>query len=76
MGRGDPPHISPGNRNESVKCTSSGPRISFGGSAVKNSLANEGDAGSIPWSGRSPGEGNSNPLQYSRLENAMDGGAW
>ena len=32
--------------------------------------------GSIPGSGRSPGEGNGNPLQYSCLENSMDGGAW
>ena len=36
-----------------------------GGSLVKNPPANAGDTGSIPWSGRSPGEGNSNPLQYS-----------
>ena len=35
-----------------------------------------GDLGSIPGSGRSPGEGNGNPLQYSCLENFMDGGAW
>ena len=35
-----------------------------------------GDPGSIPESGRSPGEGNGNPLQYSFLENPMDGGAW
>ena len=34
------------------------------------------DPGSVPGSGRSPGEGNGNPLQYSYLENAMDGGAW
>ena len=34
------------------------------------------DAGSIPGSGRSPGEGNGNPLQYSCLENPMEGGAW
>ena len=34
------------------------------------------DAGSIPWSGRSPGEGNGNPLQDSCLENPMDRGAW
>ena len=34
------------------------------------------DAGSIPGSGRSPGGGHNNPLQYSCLENAMDGGAW
>ena len=36
----------------------------------------EGDPGSIPEWGRSPGEGNGNPLQYSCLENPMDGGAW
>ena len=35
-----------------------------------------GDLGSIPGSGRSPGEGNGNPLQYSCLENPMNGGAW
>ena len=35
-----------------------------------------GDAGLIPGSGRSPGEGNGTPLQYSCLENPMDGGAW
>ena len=35
-----------------------------------------GDLGSIPGSGRSPGEGNGNPLQYSCLENPMDGEAW
>ena len=37
---------------------------------------NVGDLGSIPGSGRSPGEWNGNPLQYSCLENPMDGGAW
>ena len=47
-----------------------------GGSVVKNLLANAGDAGSIPGSGRSPGEGNGNPLQYSCLGNPMDRGAW
>ena len=47
-----------------------------GGSEVKESACNEGDIGSIPGSGRSPGEGNGNPLQYSYLENPMDGGAW
>ena len=47
-----------------------------GGSEVKASASNEGDLGSIPGSGRSPGEGNGNPLQYSCLENPMDGGAW
>ena len=46
---------------------------------VKNLLANAGDirdAGSIPGSERSPGEGNGNPLQYSYLENPMDRGTW
>ena len=47
-----------------------------GGSEVKASARNAGDLGSIPGSGRSPGEGNGNPLQYSWLENPMDGGAW
>ena len=46
------------------------------GSADKESSQNMGDLGSIPWSGRSPGEGNGNPFQYSCLENPMDGGAW
>ena len=44
--------------------------------AQKASACNSGDLGSIPGSGRSPGEGNGNPLQYSCLENPMDGGAW
>ena len=61
-----------------------------GGSDGKSSAYNAGDLGSMPQSGRSPGEGNSNPLQYSWekavapltplqyscLENPMDGGAW
>ena len=47
-----------------------------GGSEVKVSAQNAGDLGSIPGSGRSPGEGNGNPLQYSYLENPMDGGTW
>ena len=47
-----------------------------GGSEVEESACNAGDLGSIPGSGRSPGEGNGNPLQYSCLENPMDGGAW
>ena len=46
-----------------------------GGSEVKASACKVGDLGSIPGLGRSPGEGNGNPLQYSRLENPMDGGA-
>ena len=45
------------------------------GSVVKN-LPKAGDADSIPGSGRSPGEGNGNPLQYSCLGNPMDRGAW
>ena len=47
-----------------------------GGSDGKASACNAGDPGSIPGLGRSPGEGNGNPLQYSCLENSMDGGAW
>ena len=47
-----------------------------GGSVVKNLPASAGDAGSIPGSGRPPGEGNGNPLQYSCLGNVMDRGAW
>ena len=47
-----------------------------GGSDGKASVYNVGDLGSIPGSGRSPGEGNGNPLQYSCLENPMDREAW
>ena len=43
---------------------------------VKASAPSAGDPGSIPGSGRSPGEGNGNPLQYSCLENSMNRGAW
>ena len=43
---------------------------------VKNSPANERDQGLTPGLGRSPGEGNGYPLQYSCLENSMDRGAW
>ena len=46
------------------------------GSDGKASAYNVGDLGSSPGSGRSPGEGNGTPLQYSCLENPMDGGAW
>ena len=46
-----------------------------GGSVVKNPPAHAGDLGSIPGSGRSPGDGNGNPLQYSCLGNPMDRGA-
>ena len=47
----------------------------LGGSDGKASACNVGDLGSIPRLGRSPGEGNGNPLQHSCLENPMDGGA-
>ena len=46
------------------------------GSDGKDSACNVGDPGSIPGSGRSPGEGNGNSLQYSCLENPMHRGAW
>ena len=49
---------------------------SIGGSEVKASACNAGDLGSIPGSGRSSGEGNGTPLQYSYLENPVDGRAW
>ena len=60
----------------SNSCSSLTVKVSFGGSEVKASAWNAGDRGSIPGSGRSPGEGNGNPLQYSCLENPMEGGAW
>ena len=47
-----------------------------GGSDGKVSACNVEDLGLIPGLGRSPGEGNGNPLQYSCLENSMDEGAW
>ena len=47
-----------------------------GGLDDKESACNAGEQGSIPGSGRSPGEGNGNPLQYSCLENPMDRGDW
>ena len=47
-----------------------------GGSKVKASASSAGNLGLIPESGRSPGEGNGNPVQYSCLENPMDRGAW
>ena len=49
---------------------------SLGGSDGKASACSVGGPGSIPGLGGSPGEGNGNPLQYSCLENSMDGGAW
>ena len=47
-----------------------------GGSVVENPLTNAGDVGSKPGSGKFPGEGHGNPLQYSCLGNPMDRGAW
>ena len=47
-----------------------------GGSDSKESACDAGDLGSTPGLGRSPGEGNGNPLQYSCLENSMGGGVW
>ena len=47
-----------------------------GGSDAKASACNVGDPGLIPGSGRSPGEGNGNPFQYSCLESPMDRGTW
>ena len=55
---------------------SSGSWASPGGSDGKESTCNAGDPGSIPGLGRSPGEGNGNPLQCSCLKNPMDQGAW
>ena len=59
--------------NDTIKLIT---RTSPGGSDGKVSACNAGDPGSIPGSGRSPGEGNGNPLQHSCLENPMDEGAW
>ena len=73
------------NRNEirqffrflSVLSTEHGTWVGFpGGSEVEASACNAGDLGSIPGSGRSSGDGNGHPLQYSCLENPMDRGAW
>ena len=59
------------------KIATSGILVGFpGGSEGKASACSAGDLGSIPGSGRSPGEGNGNPLEYFCLENSMDGGAW
>ena len=57
--------------NQCIKITSG-----FPGSDGKAFAHNAGDPSSIPGSGRSPGEGNGNPLQDSYLENPMDRGAW
>ena len=60
-------------------CESQTPKLSPSTRAslvAQMSVCNAGDPGSIPESGRSPGEGNGSPLQYSCLENLMDRGAW
>ena len=63
--------------NNSLKISVSLTLLGFpGGSEVKASASSAGNPGSFPGSGRSPGEGSGNPLQYSCLENPMEGGAW
>ena len=72
-------HCTKRHFNSSLNILGAGIVISWGfpgGSEVKASACNVGDLGSIPGSGRSPGEGNGNPLQYSCLENPMNGRAW
>ena len=70
------PHCSTGCSG----CPSSGCKqilaVSLWASDGEESACSVGDVGSIPRSGRSPGEGNGNPLQYSWLENSTDRGAW
>ena len=74
--------LKPGSRNcwspcTLCFCTTAGEATGFpGGSDGKVSACNAGDPGSIPGSGRSSGEGNGSPLQYSCLENPMDRGTW
>ena len=63
-------------QHQSSKAAILDPSASSGGSEVKASTYNAGDLGSIPGLGRSPGEGNGNPLQYSCLENPMNERAW
>jgi len=58
-----------------VECNHRRPQDFPGGSDSRESACSVGDLGSIPGLGRSPGEGNGNPFQYSCLENPMDGGA-
>ena len=59
-----------------TKSIVSGKHVFPGSSAIKNPPVNVGNVGSIPGSGRSPGEGKGNPLQYSCLQNPMGRGAW
>ena len=59
-----------------IRSPSTNIKHAIGGSDGKESACYAGDPGSIPGSGRSPGEGNGDPLQYSCLENSMDRGPW
>ena len=59
-----------------INCASAGRKVFPGGSFTHESACSAGDPHSIPGLGRSPGEGNDNPLQYSCLENSVDRGAW
>ena len=64
-------------RQESLMEREDGKEMDFpGGSDGKESACSAGDLGSNPGSGRSPGEGHGNTLQYSCLKNSMDRGAW
>ena len=63
-------------KSASLKVSGLGHLWDKGGSVVKNPPANARDLGLIPGWGRSPGEGNGNPLHYSCLGNPVDRGAW
>ena len=73
---GVPGHLVCASFSLSTKWESCGSQGFPGGSDSEESACNAGDLGSVPGSGRSPGEGNGNLLQYSCLGNPMDGGAW
>ena len=77
-GQGQPPQCNQGQGCRSAATVSLPPcqGQEMVAQMVKNPPANAGDAGLVPGSGRSPGEGNGNPLQYSCLENPMGRGAW
>ena len=68
------PHHQPTRRMEACHCLD--PYHLPLNTVGKSSVCNVGDPSSIPCPGRSPGEGNGNPLQYSCLDNPMDRGAW
>ena len=65
-------HLAPNGIKVAIRHAGGFPHSSVG----KESACNAGDSSLIPGWGRSSGEGNGNPLQYSRLENPMDRGAW